>query len=268
MTAIRCRAKDATLCRVHGLGFPSGFNRVNGMFTFVRPSLAEHKLESEKFNFMLSEAERVAVKGYLDQDYSNLTPYLYSQENHSSHNFGEQVKLIDSALAKYETLQPEGSRVVYRAVKLVSEGALSSTEQVADAVGGKYVVGETFTVEGYMSTTENPQALFDFLTQSYYDIPKRDKPRMYSIDSLEEFLNMSGDESLRNVVYEISTPSGAPVSSFGQTYADKEQEFLLGRGKTFKVVEVIPYSKLVNPVQSHVLNSAHATVVRLVEVLS
>jgi hypothetical protein len=56
------------------------------------------------------------------------------------------------------------------------------------------------------------------------------------------------------------------MSSTRYEQADREQEYLLGRGKKFKVMEVIPFTGLNNPGNSSTLKRRHATVVRLVEV--
>lgn len=262
-TAQTCRAKNSATCRVHG----KKFNASTGQFSSRRP-LEEHQAESEKFKFLLNSKQKAAIDSYLDQDYMELTPVLYGKDHDDAEVLKEKAALMDEALNSYEAIADRKSKVVYRATKLDSNGSFTTMEEVSAYTAKKFPVGKTFTVPGFLSTTENPEALFDFIPDGYADYAAQPKGKFSgNIASLKEYIEVVGqDNSLNNVVYEIVTPSGAPVSSFGHTHAEKEQEYLLGRNKTFKITEVVPFTQLHNPVESWVRSSAHATVVRMVEV--
>lgn len=179
---------------------------------------------------LLTKDEEEAVRGYLDQDYMEITPVLYGDEI-ATPEITQKVSLLDKALAKYES-QRHVNKTVYRATKINSEHKLTSVEEAVKLVQNKYPVGSEVTVDGYMSTTANPEALFDFIPAGFHDIPESSKKGLYAIKTLEEFVELESDRSLRGVVMEIVTDSGAPVSSFEQTFAEKEHEWLLSRGKT------------------------------------
>ena len=267
MTSSRCRAQDKTTCRIHARTvFVTGFDANAGTFINPVPSLVEHNQKSDFFKLLITQEEQEAIKGYLDHDYMHLTPHLYKNADvFIPETADSQVQGIDSALAKYEAAQSE-PKVVYRATNIPDpDGSLNTVEDVKAAIDRKYVVGQTITIDGYMSTTDNPHALFDFMPSGFHDMPDSQKNSLYGVKTVQGYVDMASNQFLRNIVYEISTPSGAPVSTFGQTHADKEQEYLLGRGKQFTVIEVIPYTKVVNPVESYRHNQVHATIVRLVE---
>lgn len=266
MSVTVCKAKNPATCRVHG----HRFNASTGDFG-KRPLLESHKQQSQRFEFLLTKKQREAVDSYLSQDYMNITPHLYGKPSYgNTEKLPNTIALIDSAINAYETISDHEPKVVYRATRIAAGEKFSTEKQMEEAIQKKFVVGSIHHVNGFMSTTENPEALFDFLPEGWADMAERRKtkaPSMFAPKDKEAYLNLvHDDQSLNNVIYEIQTTSGAPVSSFGHVHAEKEQEYLLGRNKNFRIIEIIPYQKVNNPNEDAYTSYRHATVIRLEEI--
>ena len=256
---MKCQAKNPATCRFHGQHFTSTINFENGTFNSSSLNPSELNKKSKVFELILTNKEKAAIVEYLEQGYTNFNKELYNEQDTY---YSSQIKLVDSALAKYEQLNKGEKKIVYRATKMY-DASFGSDEDLNEYLKTHYQPGDTITMKGFTSTTTNPEALFDFLTETYKDVAKRYKQTQEEYSSIWE----GKDSGLSNIVYEIETPSGAPVSSFGHTYGDKEQEYLLPRNKTFKIVEVIPQTKLNNPnPDARILAHRHATIIRVVEV--
>jgi len=259
-----CEAKNPDTCRVHG----RRFNPETGNFTPRRP-LVEHQEEASRFLFLLTDEQKKALRAYAGPAFNSITRHLYGRDVSDVEETKKIIAVMDEAIAAYEQVGPEKERVVYRATRLKSDELISSPEERDRMVAERFKVGSTVSMDGFMSTTENPEALFDFLPDGYEDYAERPQSALFAREkkTRESYIDMmGGDESLNNVVYEIRTTSGVPMSGFDHIQADREQEYLLGRGKKFKVMEVIPFTGLNNPGNSSILKRRHATVVRLVEV--
>ena len=268
MTVLKeCRAKIPAICRVHGVNFVSTINTKTGTFLHNPANNPEQAFkDSQNYRLLLNKKEQAALSAYANQDYTKIGEHVYGKQEHE---VSQLMQSMDSALKKHEKIAGSNDKVVYRATKLFNE-KFTTPEEAASYVNDKFKVGEEITINGYMSTTANPEALFDFMPQSYEDLPP--STGMFGFKDRAHYaeLNQGYDAGLSNIVYEIETPSGAPLASFGHAHADKEQEYLLGRNKSFIVLEVIPNQLLINPnEQTHAsIKKKHATVVRLKEVMS
>jgi hypothetical protein len=181
------------------------------------------------------------------------------------HSIAKLAKHIDRVLGKYEFANPKlETQILYRSTRDRTQ-KFNSVLEARQFLSEKYKVGGILEVQGYMSTTTNPEALFDFMSETYDDTNyKNQRPN----SSQEKYIELLGeDDGLGNVVYEIETTSGVPMSAFGQFYAAKEQEYLLPRNKKFRVIEVTPHVLLHNPNTNAQVNAVrHATIVRLQEI--
>ena len=263
----RCRAKNRATCPVHGINFPTTINFSKGTFKPNPANDVEKSLKNSKnYTLLLQEKEKESLSAYCKQDYTPVADWIYGGESYSSANPQQLIKNIDSALTKYEKIPDRPSRVLYRATRLYDK-SFATPEEATSYMKKNFQPGSTFETKGYMSTTPNAAALFDFLTESFDDLTINPK-HPFGFKSREEYTELSGkDRGLSNVIYEIETRNAAPVSALGDTYAEKEQEYLLGRGKKFQIIEVIPHTPLNNPTgTSGVLKKRHATVVRVREI--
>ena len=256
-----CRAKIRAVCPVHGVTYASTLNTKTGNFEYNPANDIDLTFKaSQNYSLLLTGKEQEALASYANQSYTEIGEHIYKAQEH---NVGTLMKNIDSALEKHKKIAGK-DKVVYRATKLFND-RFGTPEEAAQFVNEKFKVGEELTVEGYMSTTTNPEALFDFLPESYEDLPPAQG--MFTYKNREHYLRFKDgiDTGLSNIVYEIETSSGAPLSSFGHTHARKEQEYLLPRNTKFVILEVIPNQLLNNPNEksNEAVRKKHATVVRL-----
>jgi hypothetical protein len=259
---IACRANIPAICRVHGVNFASTLDLKTGTFNFNPANDINKTLrDSQNYSLLLTDAEKEALASYANQSYTQIGEHLYGVQ---SHDVKTMMTKIDTALAKHKKIEGTKSKIVYRATKLFDNN-FATPDESADFVSNKFKVGQELTIEGYMSTTTNPEALFDFLPESYEDLPP--STGTFGIKNREQYLELLNgkDSGLSNIVYEIETSSGAPLSSFGHANAHKEQEHLLPRNMRFVILEVVPNQLLNNPNKnSHeAISKKHATLVRL-----
>ena len=259
---VACRANIPAICRIHGVNFESTLDLKTGTFNYNPANNINKTLkDSQNYSLLLTNTEQEALASYANQSYTEIGEHLYGVQDH---DVKKTMTNIDTALEKHKKIEGEKSKVVYRATKLF-DNKFATPEESANFVGSKFVVGEELTIEGYMSTTTNPEALFDFLPESYEDLSPSEGT--FGIKNREQYLGLLNgkDSGLSNIVYEIETSSGAPLSSFGHTHAHKEQEYLLPRNMKFVILEVVPNQLLNNPNKdSHeAVRKKHATLVRL-----
>lgn len=171
-------------------------------------SAQEYLQTSQEWVNGLSTEQRDAVEAYVNQEYSDINEALWKGRGH------EKTKHLDEAL----DVRGE-QRLLYR--KLALNG---DRTEVAQQVS-KFKVGETITFEGYTSTSQTPNAMIPLLT-----------PPLHDPESLPDDLREELDTSYRNVVAQIVTDRGAPVSAL--SHMPQEQEYLLGRGHTFRVLKI------------------------------
>lgn len=256
MSRNRCEAKDPANCKFHR---PK-------LFPLPAPSSAEeHFNESKKFEFVVNANQKEALEGYLDNDYMDMTPVLYGASDYKKDKFLKQADLIQEAIETYEAVSDKKPKTVYRATRLKAGHSFNSPEEMKDFVEKNFKPGSVITTAGFTSTTVRPEVLFDFLPDGHNDYVINNPKKEMSSKRYHEL--MGSDESLNNLVYEISTPSGVAVSSFGHSHATREQEYLLGRNKRFVIKEVLPISRLDNPAERPFRKHAHATIIKLEEIV-
>lgn len=215
----------------------------NNVFNIEHVKQGKHNLaQSKTFQFFLSKEEYSAVESYCEQDYRNINHYLYGDNEHVREDIKRKVATLDGALRKFP--KPSEPRQVYRAGKPYHEGKIQSyeefdtPEQAAQFYEKEYPVGKVIEFKGFTSTTEDPNCLVDFTVPGFDSHPP--SGIMNAGKTREQYNQSFGRSGLSNIIYEISTREGAPVSAFGHTYAEKEQEILLPRNTKFKVKAVHP----------------------------
>jgi hypothetical protein len=253
----KCRAKNPSACRVHG---------ETGEYVFTSTSLDynTHTRESEKLKLFLNKYEVAAVTDYLDQSYMEMNAHLHGADLTPSADTLERIKQLDSALKKYEEIAPAETVITYRATKCYQD--FRSKEEAEEWVKQQFPVKGRVKLAGFTSTTPNPDALFDFLPESHADLQPPIGTSMFPTQAdWEEYLADEPDRGLGNLVFVMKTRPGAPVSNYGQTFSEKEQEYLHPRDKEFVVEQVLPHRRISNPSKTARRSSAHATIVTLVE---
>lgn len=250
-----CHAKNPETCRYHG------------SYTLqILPMDPEtHKTDSEKLMFFLDTKEKSALASYVDQDYTEINACLYGAFSPDDET-DQKIKAIDSALSKYRNLNTGEVRTTYRATKSYMD--FSSKEDAKKWVEDNFPVGQEVTLPGFTSTTPNPCALFDFLPESVDEL----KPNIGSLpwqqpdmDSWEAHKTRKKNHGLSNLIFVMKSKSGVPVSSYGQMFAVKEQEYLHPRDSTFTVEKVEHYRRVKNPDPYHRREAAYATIITLTE---
>lgn len=219
---------------------------------------------SENFYNALTAAEKIAVSGYLNQDYMELTPILYGDTSKLTSDKINQIRLIDNVINRYHANPANHTpKTVYRATKIV-DGKYGTQEDLEKALKEIYPIGGTVNLKGFTSTTQNHDALFDFLPPGYAD---SQKTGLYAVKSQEHWneLNNGYDPAFNNIIYSIDTTKGLPVHAFGQIFADKEQEYLLPRESKFRVTKVEPYTKVERETPNH-RGGVHATIIHLTQI--
>lgn len=255
----RCQAKNPATCRNHGV--------------YVLPASAtlpyeKHKEASEKAQFFLTKSEVSKISQYLDRDYTTLNACLKGGVAASSEE-QSRIDVIDNALKRLQPMVGAGTPVLtFRATKAYRD--FSSVEEAASWVKTTFPVGQKIVLPGFTSVTANPVALFDFLTWASEDETPNIGSLPWQKPSLEEWYSYKGKQpnpGLGNLVFVIETRTGVPVSSYGQQFDEKEQEYLYPKDSSFRVKKVLPYRKIPHPDPSSGWGrkSAHASIVFLEE---
>lgn len=230
-----CQSNNPATCRYHGIP-ESKIDFEKGIFNIdFETTAANNLVESQRFEFFLNSEELETVKQYCDQDYTQINTYLHNADNTVPSEFKAKIKILDEALSKVPPLSEP--RLVYRAGKPYVEGELEykqfdTLEEADEFYRNHFDKGKIITFKGFTSTTEDPNCLVDFTSSGYDSHP----PKQGLIR--EEYNRIIGREGTSNIIYEINTRKGVALSSFGQTYAKKEQEILLPRDTQYKVVAV------------------------------
>lgn len=251
-----CRAKNPETCRVHG----------TYLFPKSETNYAEHARESAKLKMFLNSKEQEALNNYLNQDYMEMNAYLHGAELNASEKTLNRIEHLDTALEKYASICRNEEITTYRATKCYQ--AFNNSEEAQQWFTQSFPVNGKVKLAGFTSTTPNPDALFDFLPQSNADLAPEIGGWLFPTQKdWDDHLASRPDEGLGNIIFIMKTHTGAPVAGYGQTFSEKEHEFLLARDKEFTVEEVIPYRKVVNPYRHQNMNrsSAHATIITLRE---
>lgn len=183
---------------------------------------------STEFLNLLSDEEKEALTGYVQSDYQDINEALYNGEELNA-KFKKQAELMDSALAKYSGKKP---KTVWR-----NFGGGKLNKEFHER---GYKVGDTVDFDGYSSTAETSSGLMAMLNNlSWYvnEVPDdqwEKKEKGFGIKVSEEY-GENGDKG-RNTVLCIRPKNAAPVSMLRGRAA--EQEWLIPRGKKFKVSEI------------------------------
>ncbi len=242
----RCRAKNPATCPHHGSTF-STIDFSKGVFEADYSSIKKTNLSHSKtFQFFLDSEELKAIESYCEQDYLQINRFLYGNQEYANLLIKNKIKLLDRALKKYP--KPETPRVVYRAGKPYNANKpghyekFDTLEQAEDFYRREYFVGKIIEFKGFTSTTEDPNCLVDFTAPGFDSHP----PQGTNSEMTREQYNMSlGTDGTSNIIYEIVTRDGVPLSSFSHTYSEKEQEILLPRNARYKV-KAVHANKLMN----------------------
>lgn len=254
-----CRAQNPETCRHHG----------HFLFPSTSMNFAHHAEASEKVRFFLQPEETSAVSHYLSQGYTELNSYLHGASPYAAEKTKQCVAHIDSALRKYETLQPQEIITTFRATKTYVN--FKSKEESEKWFLEHFPEQGTVTLAGFTSTTPNPNNLFDFLPQAHEDINSDGlfKGESSTEEEVESKLTQlfGPNQALSNLIFVIESKAGMPVSSYGHTYDEKEHEYLLPRNKQFIVKKVTPYKKILNPDPYSMRKTAHATIIQLKELV-
>lgn len=239
----RCRAKNPTVCPYHGTPLSVinlDKNDFEVDYDVVKKTNFSH---SKAFQFFLTDKELKAIEAYCEQDYAEINRSLHGDLQNINPSIENKVALIDSALKKYP--KPRTPRVVYRAGKPYKDNrvghyeSFDSLEQAEEFYKTEFYVGKIVKFKGFTSTTEDPNCLVDFTTPGFDSHPPHS-------DMTREKYNMSfGTDGMSNIIYEIVTHDGVPLSSFGHTYSEKEQEILLPRDSQYKV-KAVHTNKIMN----------------------
>lgn len=252
-----CRANDPETCRVHGTFF----------FPKNKMSYTDHARESEKLKMFLNPNEQKALTDYLNQDFMEMNAYLHGAELTTSPQTLKRIEYLDTALKKYAGICKGQEITTYRATKCYQ--AFKNQEEAQQWFSQSFPVNGKVKLAGFTSTTPNPDALFDFLPESHADLTPHIGSWLFPTQKdWDDYLASEPDEGLGNIVFIMKTRTGAPVAGYGQTFDEKEHEFLIARDKEFTVEEVASYRKVVNPYrhQNMSRSSAHATIITLREV--
>jgi len=176
----------------------------------------------------LNEEEKKALHGYVQSDYEDINSALYNGKELNP-NLQEQIESMDSALAKYSGKTPKTVWRNFGGGKLNKE---------FHARG--YKIGDTVDFDGYSSTAETSSGVMAMLNNlGWYtnETPSdqwQKKEKGFGIKVSEEY-GENGDKG-RNTLLCIRPKHAAPVSVFRGHAA--EQEWLIPRGKKFKVSEI------------------------------
>lgn len=198
---------------------------------------------SRDYVYSLTLDEREAVEAYVNQDYEDINRELWNGGSH------KLVSTLDSALAK----APRMKRSLFR--KPVMRG---TKEEIMDTVNS-WEPGMVMSFPGYSSTSEDTSVMIPLLVQ------KPVKNMFVTEEDLEEM-----DTTHNNVVFEMISDRGAPVSSL--SHMSHEREWLLPRGGKYRVETVERDAVVSSDVdiltgeRTDDVKTRVATVVRLVEV--
>lgn len=236
-TRIRaCKAKNPSTCRYHG-----NPNQVGSIFAtpeMYKTIPSQINMDEEKFDDMnyiaastgylkpLPEKEIKALSHYVQSGYDEINSALYGNTPMSS-EIEEYVFHLDSALTKASQAPP----VLWR--------NLSGFNLPTKFLNEKHKVGDTISFPGYLSTSQTPSAIMHMANDTTWYM--RETPA----DELEHDPNFEyriippasyTSAPARNVMFMIKTRTAAPVSVLRGHVA--EQEWLVPRGKTFKVTAI------------------------------
>ncbi len=219
---------------------------------------------SESFYKSLTIEEKAAITGYLDQDYMKITPLLYGDQTYSTPARLNQIRLIDKILERYHSNPANHNpKTVLRTTKIM-ETKYTNQQELDQDLKTLYPLGTLITLKGFTSTTQNKDALFDFLPPGFADSSKKG---LYAAKTQEAWNRPydGQDTSFNNLIYAIETPNGLPVHSFGHFHANKEQEYLLPRNKQYKITKVEPYVEVEKEIPDH-RQKVHATIIHLTQI--
>lgn len=189
------------------------------------PTLTSMNEEYGVFEASLTEEEKAALLSYSAAMYGPLNQYLYDKVSWAERFKGdperteaaeqrnlEDVRHIDSALAKHEGVERQLFRVIQPDM---TRGEIPSGEEYAIAEG--FVVGQNITLPAYSSTSIDPAFIHRFTSE---------------------------DEQHATVVLVFNTKKGTPIGRTAETRdqahftQDSEREFLLPRNTEWRVSKV------------------------------
>lgn len=205
----RCPSSDPAIRRAREI-FPS-YSK-NSVITGDNMDTS-YQQQADEYVSSLSTEEKKWVESYVNQDYEDINNALWNDQNH------EGIEALDSALSKAPGIQ----KTLYR-----KPAFIGNREDIEEEVS-RLKAGETITCKGYSSTSENPNALLPLLHNEVR------VSKVFPPEDTEEFIK-EHDKTYQNVVYEIVTDKGCPVSPL--SHMPQEQEWLLPRNQKFKVVRI------------------------------